>query len=148
EAVMTVHEAPERHDLPVGKGGATVGLLDRLLRDRVGRSLEDVIADIGPGPDEALFWSGSWLDGFANSRSDVDLYLVPPHPRSGDGVPEVAGREVPPMEMTVGPGPTRLDLTVAPLYLLRQVGRFLDGMDTDNDYPTAWSDNLREFVHR
>ncbi|WP_329239170.1 hypothetical protein OG417_37160 [Actinoallomurus sp. NBC_01490] len=122
--------------------------LDQLLRDRLDRSLVDVVGDIDPNPDEALFWSGSWLDGFANSRSDIDLYLVTPSFRSSGGVPEVTGPGMPPMEMTVVPGPTRLDLTVVPLDLLRKVGSFLDGLDTDNDYPTAWSDNLREFVHR
>ncbi len=104
-------------------------------------------AEIAPGADESLFWSGSWLDGFANSRSDIDLYLITSHPR-GNGVPEVTGPGMPAMEMTIVPGATRLDLTVVPVDLLRQVGSFLDGMDVDNDYPTAWSDNLREFVHR
>jgi hypothetical protein len=122
--------------------------LDRLLRDRLDRNLVDVVGDIGPQPDEALFWSGSWLDGFGNSRSDIDLYLITPSSRSTGGVPEVTGPGMPPMEMTVVPGPTRLDITRVPLDLLRKCGDFLDRLDTDNDYPTAWSDNLREFVHR
>lgn len=132
----------------MGQAPVTLEHLDQLLRDRLGRSLADVIADIDPGPDEALFWSGSWLDGFANSRSDIDLYLVTARSRFTGGVPEVTGPGMPPMEMTIVPGTTRLDLTVVPLDLLREVGRFLDALDTDNDYPTAWSDNLREFVHR
>lgn len=128
----------------------TVADLDRLLLDRVGRSLEDVTSDIAPRSDEALFWSGSWIDGFANSKSDIDLYLVAPHPRTEDAasVADVTGPGMPPMRMMVVPGPTRLDLTVVPLELIHTVGAFLGDFDGDNGYPVAWSDNLREFVHR
>jgi hypothetical protein len=127
---------------------ATRELLDRLLRERCGSSLAVLIEDVRPQPDEALFWSGSWVEGFANSRSDLDLYLVSADADRRSGVPEVTGPGMPAMHMTITPGRTRVDLTVAPLDLLVAVGGYLDAFDGEGGYPTAWSDSFREFVHR
>lgn len=122
--------------------------LDRLLRERCATSLDELIGDIDLHDGETLFWSGSWVEGFANSRSDLDLYLVSAGQNRSSGVPEVTGPGMPEMLMTITPGRTRVDLTVAPLELLATAGKFLAGFDGEGDYPRAWSDSFREFVHR
>lgn len=123
-------------------------MLDGLLQEKCGTSLGDLITSVELGDDEALFWSGSWVDGFANSRSDLDLYLIGSIEGRPNGVVEVTGPGMPSMYMSVTPGSVRVDLTVVPPELLTALARYLDKFDSDVDYPTAWSDNFREFVHR
>nr|SBO90641.1 hypothetical protein BN4615_P155 [Nonomuraea gerenzanensis] len=55
---------------------------------------------------------------------------------------------MPPMYMTLTPGRTKIDLTVVPVELLDTLNGFLTAFNGETDYPTAWSDNFREFVHR
>ncbi|AQZ62465.1 unnamed protein product [[Actinomadura] parvosata subsp. kistnae] len=110
--------------------------------------MAELVEDVRLNGDETFFWSGSWVEGFANSRSDLDLYLISPDPGRTSGVPQVTGPGMPPMYMTLTPGRTKIDLTVVPVELLVKLNGFLTAFNGETDYPTAWSDNFREFVHR
>ncbi|TDC02841.1 hypothetical protein E1267_28390 [Nonomuraea longispora] len=127
---------------------ATPGLLDGLLKERCGSSVAELVEDVHLDGDETFFWSGSWVEGFANSRSDLDLYLITSDPGRTSGLPQVTGPGMPAMYMTLTPGRTKVDLTVVPVELLVTLNAFLTAFNGETDYPTAWSDNFREFVHR
>ncbi|WP_406673971.1 hypothetical protein WBK31_37975 [Nonomuraea sp. N2-4H] len=127
---------------------ATPDLLDRLLKERCGSSVAELVEDVRLKDDETFFWSGSWVEGFGNSRSDLDLYLITSDKERTSGVPQVTGPGMPPMYMTLTPGRTRIDLTVVSTDLLTAVAGFLGRFNGETDYPTGWSDNFREFVHR
>jgi hypothetical protein len=123
-------------------------MLDGLLRKKCGTSLDELIRSADLDESETLFWSGSWVDGFANSRSDLDLYLIGSIDSRPGGEVEVTGPGMPSMYMSVTPGTVRVDLTVVPPQLMTALAGYLGEFDSDTDYPTVWSDNFREFVHR
>lgn len=127
--------------------GVTRSRLDELLRDKRGISVAELVEDLGLDVDETLFWSGSWVEGFANTKSDVDLYLVGSADRHWGGA-ELTGPGLPPMYLTLSPGRVRLDITVVPPELIDAAAAFLVAFDADHDYPVGWSENFREFVHR
>ncbi|MFB7260578.1 hypothetical protein ACFCXH_00175 [Streptomyces nojiriensis] len=125
----------------------TLDELDSLLESKHGLQLKELIDDIYLKPGETLMWSGSWVEGFANSRSDVDLYLL------GDvegrpGKPELTAPGLPNMRMALSSGQVRLDITVVPREVVSGVGALLAAFDGDLGYPTQWSPDLREFIHR
>jgi hypothetical protein len=125
---------------------ADLETLDGLLRGR-GGSIAELVADLGLGEDDVLFWSGSWVEGFANDRSDIDLYAI--GSIDGDeGAPDVTAPGLPEMRMVLAPGRIRLDVTVVPPELVDGLARYLREFDPQSDYPAAWGDNYREFVHR
>jgi hypothetical protein len=126
---------------------ATLKTLESLLRAEHGISLDDFVSGFETRPDEAFFWSGSWVEGLANSRSDLDFYLIgSPDGRPGEA--EMTGPGLPPMYMSLTGGKVHLDVTIVPPELLDAVGAMLRKFDPDSAYPTALSDNLRELLHR
>lgn len=125
----------------------TVDDLDHLLRTRLDTKVDDLIAEFECRGDEVLFWSGSWVDGLANSKSDLDFYLIGDAARQ-HGQPELTGVGMPPIYETMSRGPLRLDVTVVSPELITAVAGYLAGFRYGQDHPAIWSDDLREFVHR
>ncbi|HEX4088954.1 MAG TPA: hypothetical protein VHZ33_09555 [Trebonia sp.] len=125
----------------------TVEDLDHILRTRLDTKIDSLIAEFACRDDEVLFWSGSWVDGLANSKSDLDFYLIGNADRQ-HGQPELTGVGMPPIYETMSRGPLRLDVTVVPAELIAAVAGYLTGFRYGLDHPAIWSDDLREFVHR
>lgn len=125
----------------------TVDDLDHLLRTRLDTKIDDLIAEFECRDDEVLFWSGSWVDGLANSKSDLDFYIIGDAARQ-QGQPELTGVGMPPIYETMSRGPLRLDITVVSPELITAVAGYLAGFRYGQDHPAIWSDDLREFVHR
>jgi len=121
--------------------------LDQLLRTRMDTKIESLMAEFACREGEALFWSGSWVDGLANSKSDLDFYLIGDADRQ-QGQPELTGVGMPPIYETMSRGPLRLDVTVVSEELITRIADYLAGFQYGLDNPAIWSDDLREFVHR
>lgn len=121
--------------------------LDRLLRERLGTTTDSLLGEFACRDEEVLFWSGSWVDGLANSKSDLDFYIIGDEARQ-QGQAELTGVGMPPIYETMTRGPLRLDVTVVSPELIARVADYLAGFRYGLDNPAIWSDDLREFVHR
>lgn len=125
----------------------TVDDLDHILRTRLDTKIDALVAEFACRDGEVLFWSGSWVDGIANSRSDLDFYIIGDAGRQ-HGQPELTGVGMPPIYETMSRGPLRLDVTVVSADLISAVADYLTSFRYGLDNPAIWSDDLREFVHR
>jgi hypothetical protein len=125
----------------------TVDDLDHLLRTRLDTKIDALIAEFACRDDEVLFWSGSWVDALANSKSDLDFYLIGDAERQ-QGQPELTGVGMPPIYETMSRGPLRLDVTIVSADLITAVADYLADFRYGLDHAVIWSDDLREFVHR
>ncbi len=83
--------------------------LDRLLRERTAFSLPDVVQRATASSHDIVIWTGSLLEGFGNSTSDIDFYVIVDDVagRPGVFVPLSNGRGY--RSETIG-GKTRIDL--------------------------------------
>lgn len=118
-----------------------------LLGERTRFTLESLLAAVALEVGDRVVWSGSLLEGYGNSTSDIDLYVIGKSIefRPGARMHLFGGHVMP--SQTIG-GKTRIDINYVDHEFLRAMSACLEGFaEFDPDRPILDPETL-EIAHR
>jgi predicted nucleotidyltransferase len=121
--------------------------LNSTLVERCDISLDEVIELISPKGNYRVVWGGSLVEGFGNSTSDVDLYVICEDSRIYDGVVIPVFGDYSIVKRTL-PGKNRLDINYVSFGLLTYAAEILENFEEFGSNRPRIPDEIVEITHR
>lgn len=117
------------------------------LVERCDTNLPEVIELISAQGNYRVVWGGSLVEGFGNSTSDVDLYVICQDSRIYDGVVIPVFGDFSIVKRTL-PGKNRLDINYVSFGLLNYAAEILENFDEFGSNRPRIPDEIIEITHR